>query len=83
MVLRFDDETHVRGFKLDNFTQKRIAKFIDNFKIKSGTSPTLKDFESAGISKDLVEESVKRKFLEQFYVTLTNGTVVKTYKVRI
>ena len=34
-------------------------------------------------TKKKVEEAVKDKVLEQFYVTLTNGTVVKTFKIAI
>jgi hypothetical protein len=68
---------------LDTFTQKRILRFIEDFRQKSGQPPTLNDFESAGFDRNMVEAGVKTKVIEQFYSTLTNGTVVKTYKVRV
>jgi hypothetical protein len=66
---------------LDPFTQRRLTQFVEQFRTRSGQLPSLQDFEAAGIVRDLVERAVKAKVLEQFYVTLTNGTIVKGYKV--
>lgn len=67
---------------LDPFTSRRLTRFIEDFRHSSGVLPTLQDFEKAGIARDLVEQAVKQKLIEQFYVTLTSGTVVKGYKIR-
>jgi hypothetical protein len=67
---------------MDAFTRKRLEKFIPDFRARSGTPPTLKDFEDAGFAKALVEQAVKDGVLEMFYVNLTSGTVVKTYRLK-
>jgi hypothetical protein len=67
---------------MDPVTRKRILKFVEDFRAKSGTPPTLKNFETGGFSKDQVEEAVKSNLLEMFYINLTNGSVVKTYKIK-
>jgi hypothetical protein len=67
---------------MDSFTQKRLVKFVGDFRAKSGTAPTLKDFEQAGLSKELVEDAVHKDILEMFYINLTSGSVVKTYKLK-
>jgi len=59
-----------------------LVKFVTDFREKSGTPPTLKDFESSGFAKDLIEEAVRKNVLEMFYVNLTSGTVVKTYRLK-
>jgi hypothetical protein len=66
---------------LDPFTQRRLTQFVEQFRVRTGQLPSLQDFESAGIAREQVERAVKAKVLEQFYVTLTNGTVVKGFKV--
>lgn len=66
--------------KLDPFTQRRLLRFVENWREKGGVLPTLQDFDKAGFSKELVNQAVREKLLEEFYVTLTNGTVVKGYK---
>jgi hypothetical protein len=68
--------------RLDPFTSRRLAKFIEEFRQSSGVLPTLQDFEKAGFARELVEQAVRQKLIEQFYVTLTSGTVVKGYKIR-
>jgi hypothetical protein len=67
---------------LDPFTQKRILRFIEDFRQKSGALPTLKDFETAGFARELIDQAVRKDLIELFYVTLTNGTIVKGYKVK-
>ena len=42
---------------------------------------TLKDLDEAGFDRTLVNDAVRSKAIEEFYVTLTNGTVVKGYKI--
>jgi hypothetical protein len=68
--------------KLDPFTSKRIVKFAAEFRTRSGQLPTLQDFEKEGFEKKAVEAAEKAKLIEQFYVTLTNGTILKGYKVK-
>ena len=67
---------------LDPFTARRRTKFIEDFRRNQGTLPTLQDFERAGMPRELVDQAVRHQVIEQFYVTLTSGTVVKGYKVR-
>lgn len=66
--------------KLDPFTRRRLVRFIEGFR-KDGQLPTLKDFELAGIARETVDAGVRDKAIERFYVTLSNGTIVKGYKV--
>ena len=44
--------------------------------------PTLKDFEGAGFAPALVARAVREEKLQELYVTLTTGAIVKGYKVR-
>lgn len=68
--------------KIDHFTQRRLEKFVEDFRSRSGQLPTLRDLGDAGFAEDLVDSALKHGILEQFYVTLTNGTVVKGYKLK-
>jgi hypothetical protein len=68
--------------KLDLFTERRILKFIGDHRAKEGSLPTLKDLDAAGFGKEIVEAAVKQGLIEMFYVTLTNGSVVKGYKIK-
>lgn len=67
---------------LDPFTSKRITRFIEDHRKASGSLPTLKDFETAGFARKLIDQAVRKDLIEQFYVMLTNGTVVKGYKIK-
>ncbi len=67
--------------QLDSFTEKRLLRFIEKFREQSGELPTLQRFKEAGFSKEQVDSALKRKLIELFYVTLTNGTIVKTFKI--
>jgi hypothetical protein len=67
--------------KIDVFTAKRIVKFTREFRQTHGQLPTLKDYENNGIEKSLVDAAEAKKIIEKFYVTLTNGAVVKGYKI--
>jgi hypothetical protein len=66
--------------KVDPFTLKRMARFVEEFR-KSGQLPTLKDFEAGGFARETIDTAVRAEQLVQLYVTLTNGTIVKGYKV--
>ncbi len=65
---------------IDLFTRKRLVRFVEDHRTKSGQLPTFGDLESAGFARELVKEALRVKVLEEFYVTLTNGTVVKGFK---
>ena len=67
--------------RTDPFTKKRIERFVQDFREKSGQLPTLNDFEEIGIDKSKVELAIKDKILSEFYVTLTNGVIKKGYKI--
>ena len=68
--------------KLDPFTQRRIARFIEDFRKRSGQLPTLGDFEKNGMDRNLVDQALKDSIIEKFYVTLTTGTIMKGFKVK-
>jgi len=68
--------------KLDPFTQRRLIRFIGDFRARQGQLPTLKDLEANGFSAPLVDQAERSQVIEKFYVTLTNGSVVKGYKVK-
>jgi hypothetical protein len=63
------------------FTRKRLAKFVENFREKSGQLPTLRDLEEGGFGGEVVKAAIKGRVIEEFYVTLTSGTIVKGYKL--
>ena len=44
--------------------------------------PTLKDLEKSGFSKKEVDVALKEKWIEQLYVNLTTGAVVKVFRVK-
>ncbi len=67
--------------RLDPFTRKRLEKFITEFRAHAGVLPTLKDLADAGFEKSRVDDAIHDKVISEFYVTLTNGTVVKGYKL--
>lgn len=67
--------------KIDPFTARRIMRFTEDFRAREGQLPTYTDFEAGGISEALVKDAVREKIIEEFYVTLTNGTIRKGFKV--
>ena len=67
--------------RIDPFTERRLIRFIEEHRRKSGVLPTLQDFEAAGFPRAQIDQAVRLKVLEQLYVTLTSGTIVKGYKV--
>ena len=68
--------------EIDSFTQKRLIRFVSDYRKQSGQLPSLRDFEIAGFPKELIEAATRKKLLEQFYITLTNRSILKVYKVR-
>ncbi len=66
---------------LDPFTRKRLIRFIEEFRTRAGQLPTLRDLDEGGFPDEVIKGAIKHKVIEQFYVTLTNGTIVKGYKV--
>jgi hypothetical protein len=67
---------------MDAFTQRRLLKFIERYREKSGQLPMLSDFEKEGLDKSTVERAERSGLIEQFYVTLTDGSVRKGYKTK-
>jgi hypothetical protein len=68
--------------KLDSFTARRLKKFIDEFRHSKAQLPTLKDLESGGFGKEMIDRATREHVVESLYVTLTNGTIVKGFKVK-
>ncbi len=68
--------------RLDPFTQKRLLRFIEDFRARSGQLPTLQDLAVAGFEKSLVNQAVRDEVLVELYVNLTSGTMVKGYKAK-
>lgn len=66
---------------LDTFTRRRLLKFIEDFRTRTGQLPTLRDLEAGRFTKPQIDEAIKTRTIELFYVTLTNGTIVKGYKI--
>ena len=66
---------------LDPFTRKRLIRFIEDFRTRAGQLPTLRDLDEGGFSDDTIKSAIKDNVIEKFYVTLTNGTIVKGHKV--
>jgi hypothetical protein len=67
---------------MDPFSKRRLLKLIDNYRNQTGQLPVLKDLAQAGYDEAAVKEALKLGLIEEFYVTLTQGTIVKAYKVK-
>lgn len=67
--------------KIDNFTQQRIRRAVQSFRTKTGQLPTLKNLKDEGFDDDTIKLALKAKIIEEFYVTLSNGSIVKGYKL--
>lgn len=70
------------SLSLDTFTKTRIKKIISEHRKRHAQLPTLKDLEKYGLSKKEIELGMKEKWLDQLYVNLTTGAVVKVFKVK-
>ena len=66
---------------MDPFTQKRLMKFVVEHRAKTGELPMLTDFEKGGFAREQVKRAEKLGLIEEFYVTLTSGTIRKGYKL--
>ncbi len=69
--------------QIDPFTTKRLQKFVEDYRRNQGQLPTLEDFEKSGFDRELVKKATHAEVLEKFYVTLTNGTIRKGYKIKV
>jgi hypothetical protein len=69
--------------RLDPFTRKRLERFVTEFRERTGILPTLKDFADGGFSRGQVDDAIHDEILVELYVTLTNGTIVKGYKLHV
>ena len=67
---------------IDVFTRRRLLRFIEDFRKNQGQLPTLKDLDKSGFDDARVKQAIKEKLIVEFYVTLTNGSIVKGYKLR-
>ena len=67
---------------MDIFTLKRLQRRVRDFREEKGQLPTLQDLEAEGFDKGLVAQAVKKKLIEELYVTLTNGVIMKGYKAK-
>ncbi len=65
---------------MDLFSQRRLLKKIEDIRAETGQLPTLQDLDRAGFDREAVKAAIKLGLIEEFYVTLTNGSVVKGYK---
>ena len=66
---------------LDQITKRRILNFIRGFKTKTGELPTFRDLEEGRFGEDIVKQAVKDGLIEELFVTLTSGTIVKGFRV--
>lgn len=66
----------------DAFTLKRLEKFVLEHRQKTGALATIQDITKVGFSENDITFAKKKKILEELYVTLTNGVIVKGYKVK-
>lgn len=67
---------------MDAFTTRRLMKFIEKHREHHGTLPMLADLEREGFTKPAVERAERDGLIEQFYVTLTDGSIRKGYKIK-
>lgn len=66
---------------MDPFSLKRLARFVSEYRKTTGELPTAKELEVEGFSSEDIQFALKKKVIEELYVTLTNGTIVKGFKV--
>jgi hypothetical protein len=69
--------------KLDPFTSRRLTRFIPEFREKTGQLPTLQDLVTGGFQTEQIDAALKDQLIEPFYVTLTSGTIMKGFKLKI
>ena len=69
--------------KIDSFTSRRISRFVEEHRKRSGQLPTLQDFEKSQIPPTTVDQAVREGLLEQAYINLTSGPMVKGYRLKV
>jgi hypothetical protein len=67
---------------MDTFTQKRLIRFVEKFRLETGQLPVLNDFAKEGFDKACVQKAESLQLIEQFYITLTDGSIRKGYKIK-
>ncbi len=67
--------------RLDPFTQKRLEKWIGEFRANTGQLPTRNDLEAGGFDREKVDAAIHDRVICESYVTLTNGVIKKGYTV--
>lgn len=68
--------------QIDPFTVRRIRRFVPEFRERTGVLPTVRDFAEQGFTEETVKAAVQQGVIEKYYVTLTNGTIVKGFKIK-
>jgi hypothetical protein len=68
---------------MDPFSQKRLLRVVEEHRHKTGQLPTFEDLERSAFSREMVKEALKLKLIVELYVTLTNGTIVKGFKLNV
>ena len=66
--------------KINPFTAKRLTKFLEGFRRRTGVLATYNDLDEQGFTRIQIDTATRLKIIEEFYVTLTNGTIVKGFK---
>lgn len=67
---------------MDIFSQSRLKKIILEHRQRHAQFPTLKELEGYGFDKEAVAQALKENIIEQLYVNMTTGAVVKVYKIK-
>jgi hypothetical protein len=68
--------------RLDAFSTRRLQKFIPEFRARTGQLPTRQDLVEAGFSESQLDAGIKDEVIELRYVTLTNGTILKSFVLK-
>ena len=65
---------------VDPFSLKRLKKFVEEFRARTGQYATQRDLESANFDGETLKAALKKKVVQELYVTMTSGAVVKVFK---
>lgn len=66
--------------RMDSFSVRRLKKFVEDHRARTGQMATLKDIEEGGFDAETLKAALKQKAIRELYSTLTSGAVVKVYK---
>jgi hypothetical protein len=69
--------------RIDPFTCRRLTQFVERHRASTGQLPTLQDFEKGGFARALVDQAVREELLDQVYMNLQSGPMVKGYRVKV